>query len=249
MAGAEPPSSERIDETLRAALEAGVNWIDTAEEYHDKGNESAIGDALRRLGADDVLVCTKLFWAPHGSGFDREGVHRGIRGSLERLGRDHADVYLLHQPDDVVPIEVTWEAMREVHEQGLARTIGLSNHERVLIERALSVGPVHVVQEGLSMVDRLFNRELIAWCGERGIAAQCFEPLGSSILTGAITRETDVDALWGGHLKEWPLFGRLFEGERFERSMQVVDGLRQLAEAWNASVPELAMAWAIANPA
>jgi aryl-alcohol dehydrogenase-like predicted oxidoreductase len=98
------------------------------------------------------------------------------------------------------------------------------------------------------MVDRLYNRELIAWCAERGIAAQCFEPLGSAILTGAITRETDVDALWGGHLKEWTMFGRLFEGKRFERSMRVVDGLRELAERWNSSIADLAMAWVIAQP-
>jgi aryl-alcohol dehydrogenase-like predicted oxidoreductase len=246
--GAEVLAPERIDRTIRAALDDGVNWIDTAEEYHDRGNESAIGDALRRLDAGDKLVCTKLWPAPDGSGFDRQGVHRGIRGSLERLGRDHADVFLLHMPDDEIPIEETWAAMQEVREQGLARAVGLSNHERPVIERALSVGPVDVVQEGLSMVDYMEDRELIAWCGRQGIAAQVYEPLGSSMLTGAITRDTDVDALWGGHLKEWSLFGRLFEGGRFERSMTVVDGLRQRADAWGASVPQLAIAWVLAQP-
>lgn len=246
--GEEPPSPDRIDATIRASLDAGVNWIDTAEEYHAGGNETAIGESLRRLGADEMLVCTKLWPAPDGSGFDRDGVRRGIRASLERLRRDHADVYLLHAPDDDIPIEETWAATDEVRTEGLARAIGLSNHERPAIERALAVAPVDVVQEGLSIVDYLEHRELLAWCGERGIAAQVYEPLGSSMLTGAITRGTDVDALWGGHLQEWSLFGRLFEGERFDRSMDVVDGLRRLGDAWGATVPQLAIAWVLAQP-
>ena len=246
--GEEPPSRERIDATIRASLDAGVNWIDTAEEYHAGGNESAIGESIDRLGAGEMLVCTKLWPAPEGSGFDHDGVHRGIRASLERLGRDHTDMYLLHAPDEEIPIEETWAAMDEVRREGLARAIGLSNHERPTIERALAVATVDLVQEGLSMVDYLDDRELLAWCGEHGIAAQVYEPLGSSMLTGAITRETDVDALWGGHLKEWSMFGRLFEGERFDRSMDVVDGLRKLGDAWGASVPQLAIAWVLAQP-
>src|SRR5205814_6086217 len=103
--GIEPPGTGEIDDVLRAALDAAVDWIDTAEEYHATGNESAIGDAIRRVGADDMLVCTKLWPAPDGSGFDRDGVRRGMRGSLERLGRDHVDTYLLHAPDDTgVPL-------------------------------------------------------------------------------------------------------------------------------------------------
>ncbi len=98
------------------------------------------------------------------------------------------------------------------------------------------------------MVDHPENRELLAWCGEQGIASQVYEPLGSSMLTGAITRETDVEALWGGHLQEWSLFDRLFRGERFERSMTVVDGMRALGEAWGATVPQLAIAWVLAQP-
>jgi aryl-alcohol dehydrogenase-like predicted oxidoreductase len=125
----------------------------------------------------------------------------------------------------------------------MAGAIGLSNHPRELIERAATVGRVGFVQDGLSMVDYAENRELLAWCGERGIASQVYEPLGSSMLTGAITRQ-----LWGGHLQEWSLFDRLFRGERFERSMTVVDGLRALCDEWHATVPQLAIAWVLAQP-
>jgi len=98
------------------------------------------------------------------------------------------------------------------------------------------------------MVDYPENRALLTWCREHGVASQVYEPLGSSMLTGAITRDTDVEELWGGHLQEWSLFDRLFRGERFERSMTVVDGMRALGEAWGATVPQLAIAWALAQP-
>jgi aryl-alcohol dehydrogenase-like predicted oxidoreductase len=246
--GATPPSPETIDAVLRAALDSGHTWIDTAEEYHAGGNERAIGEAMRRTGTEELLVSTKLWPAPTGSGFHPDGVHRGIRDSLARLGRDHADMYLLHTWDDSVPVEDTWGAMHEVRDDGLARAIGVSNFDQTQIERALAVGPVHVLQTGLSMVDYLEDRDLIRWCESHGIAVQAYEPLGSSILTGAIDRQTDVDALWGGHLDEWALFDRLFKGDRFERSMKVVDGLRTLGEQWGAQIPQLAIAWVLAQP-
>jgi myo-inositol catabolism protein IolS len=247
--GTAPPSTHEIDAILRAALDGGVNWVDTAEEYHSTGNESAIGDALHRVRADDMLVCTKLWPAPDGSGFDHDGVGRGIRGSLERLGRDHVDMYLLHAPDDTgVPLAETWDAMEEIRRDGLTRAIGLSNFERPAVEEAASIAPVDLIQQGLSMVDHLDERALVRWCGDQGIGVQCYEPLGSSILTGAITRDTDVGALWGGHLNEWSLFGRLFEGERFERSMVVVDHLREIAERRDTTVSSLAIAWVLAQP-
>jgi aryl-alcohol dehydrogenase-like predicted oxidoreductase len=247
--GANPPAAHEIDPVLRAALDGGVNWLDTAEEYHATGNESAIGDAMRRIGADDMLVCTKLWPAPDGSGFDHDGVGRGIRGSLERLGRDHVDMYLLHAPDDNgVPLAETWGAMDEIRREGLTRAIGLSNFERPAIEEAAAIAPVDLIQQGLSMVDHLEERALARWCGDHGIGVQCYEPLGSSILTGVITRDTDVASLWGGHLNEWSMFGRLFEGERFERSMVVVDHLRELAARRDATISALAIAWVLAQP-
>lgn len=247
--GADPPATEDIDHVLRAGLDGGMNWVDTAEEYHATGNESAIGDALHRVGADDMLICTKLWPAPDGSGFDGEGVGRGIRGSLERLGRDHVDIYLLHAPDDTgVPLAETWGAMDAIRREGLTRAIGLSNFEQAAIEEAASIARVDVIQQGLSMVDHLDERALIRWCGQIGVGVQCYEPLGSSILTGAITRDTDVDALWGGHLHEWSLFRRLFEGERFERSMVVVDHLRGVAARRGTTVSSLAIAWVLAQP-
>ena len=98
------------------------------------------------------------------------------------------------------------------------------------------------------MVDYLDGRDLIRWCGTREIGVQCYEPLGSSVLTGAIRRDSDVDALWGGHLKEWAMFDRLLQGERFDRSMDVVEGLRELGEDWGATIAQLAVAWVVHQP-
>ena len=162
----------RATAVLRAADEAGVNWIDTSENYFDTGNESVIGIALREM-PDSFHVCSKV--APGalrsggGSGFRPEQVRRACEMSLQRLRRDHLDVYLLHWPDESgVPLPDTWGAMAALVTDGLVRTIGLSNYEREEISRCHEQRAVDVIQTGLSVLDYLDDRGMIAWCGGAG---------------------------------------------------------------------------------
>src|SRR5436305_9063833 len=158
--GHDPGDLSEVDRAvgvLRAAGEAGVNWVDTSENYFDTGNEAVIGAALREV-SDDVLVCSKV--APGealsggGSGFRPEQVRSACEMSLRRLGRDHIDVYLLHWPDESgVPLADTWGAMVELVGDGLVRSIGLSNYERDDISRCHEQRPVDVLQTGLSLID------------------------------------------------------------------------------------------------
>src|SRR3954447_15084992 len=197
--GSARPDQHAID-ARHAGLEAGMNWIDTAEVYGDGHSEEVVGRAIASLPGD-VLVATKLAPRPEGSGFRPEEVELGIRNSLKRLGLDSVDLYQLHWPDDTgVPIEDTWGAMADLVDQGLVGAIGVSNFDRELIERCEAVRHVDSLQAQLSML-HLDEADLIRWCGENGTGEVSYAPLGYGLLTGAITKDTTFDPtdFRGGH--------------------------------------------------
>ncbi|MGE5226211.1 MAG: aldo/keto reductase [Planctomycetaceae bacterium] len=229
-------------EVLRAALDAGIDWIDTAEAYFEGRNEVVIRAAMRDVGAT-MKISSKVAPAPGHSGFRPDQVRRACAGSLERLGVEHLDMYLLHWPDETgVPLEDTWTAMRSLVDEGLVRLVGLSNFEREDIERCLAVGPVDVIQEGLSPIDHLETLDLARWCAERGIAVVTYEPLGNGMLAGAIRRPADLARVVGDY-ETWPFWQRLFSPGKFERSEAVRDGMQAMADRLDRSLAQIALAW------
>jgi len=170
----ETPDIDRASRVIGTAIECGVNWLDTSENYLETRNEQLIGPALAEV-SDDFLVATKV--APGaaltggGSGFRRGEVHSACRASLERLGREHIDLYFLHWPDDTgVPLEETWGAMAELADAGLVRAVGMSNYTPDEVARCHAQRRVDAVQVGLSLIDYLEDRAAIAAWGELGIA-------------------------------------------------------------------------------
>ena len=235
---------------IGAAIESGINWLDTSENYLATHNEEVIGAALSGAG-DDFLVATKV--APGagvtggGSGFRREQVHAACRGSLHRLGRDHIDVYFLHWPDETgVPLEETWGAMAELSDAGLVRAIGMSNYSPGDVARCHARRRVDVVQVGLSLVDYLDNRSSIADWGDAGIAVTTFEPLGGGILTGRTIEQ--VRGTWTGPWLESAFYKRLLGPGNGEKSFAVADALRAIAERLDVTVAQLAIAWVLHQP-
>ena len=198
---------------IELAIESGINWLDTSENYLETRNESVIGAALQRVeGA--FLVASKV--APRagvtggGSGFRRDQVHQACRESLRRLGREHIDVYFLHWPDDTgVPLEETWGAMAELVDAGLVRAIGMSNYEIEDVERCHAERPVDCIQVGLNLIDYLDDRASIARCVELGIAATIYEPLASGILSDKTLDQ--VLAAWIGPVDRIGLLQALAE--------------------------------------
>ena len=246
----EEPDAQRAAGVIGAAIECGVNWLDTSENYLATHNEEVIGEALQLVGGD-FLVASKV--APGaaitggGSGFRREQVLQACRDSLQRLRRDHLDVYFLHWPDDTgIPLEETWGAMAELADSGLARAIGLSNYELEDVERCHRQRRVDVVQVGLSLIDYLEHRPYIASCGELGIAVTIYEPLASGILTGSTMEQ--ILAIWHGPWLESSFYKRLLGPGNAERSFAVADGLRPIAEELNATVAQVAIAWVLHQP-
>ena len=192
-------SEEVVIDAIRAGLDAGIDWIDTAEVYGDGVSELLVGRAIagRR---DELTLATKVAPAPEGSGFTPAQVRSACEKSLGRLGTDRIDLYQLHWPDETgVPLEETWGAMGDLQDAGLVRHIGVSNFDRGQIETCLAMRHVDSLQPEFSMLTRA-NGDLIRWCGEQGVGVVSYAPLAYGLLTGAITTETRFpEGDWRGH--------------------------------------------------
>lgn len=240
--GANPPEDQTIA-AMRAAFDAGCTWVDTAEVYGSGNSEKLVGRALE--GYDDVRVFTKLAPGPHGSGFDSAGARRGAEASLERLGRDVIDLYQLHWTDDDIPVETTWEAMAGLVDEGLVRHIGVSNFSQDLIERCEKVRHVDSLQPQLSLLWR-DALEILPYCMANGTGVICYGPLAYGLLSGTFTKDTTFDDNdWRGGKIRMGYYQRLFAPGSFQKNLDVVDGLRPIADRLGITLGQLALAWVV----
>ncbi|MCA1727818.1 MAG: aldo/keto reductase, partial [Actinobacteria bacterium] len=146
----EGPGDEGAIEAIRAALEAGITWIDTAEVYGNGRSEEVVARAIAGI-EPRPFVATKV--AAHLSGYSSGGVRKGAEASLARLGIDVIDLYQIHWPDEsTIPVEETWQAMAKLVDDGLARNVGVSNFDRGLLERCEAIRHVDSVQNHFSML-------------------------------------------------------------------------------------------------
>jgi aryl-alcohol dehydrogenase-like predicted oxidoreductase len=235
-------SDGSVIDAIRAALDAGIEWIDTAEVYGVGASERLVGRAIagRR---DDVMIATKVGARPDGTGFRPDEVARACDGSLERLGVEHIDLYQVHWKEDDVPVEETWGAMAALQDAGKVRWIGVSNYEREDIERCLAERHVDSLQPEFSMLDRT-NADLIRWCGERGIGVVTYGPLAYGMLTGRFARD-DI-----GRFGDWrdEQSEGVFAPDAIGRNLGVVEGLRAIAERLGATTGQVALAWNVRQP-
>jgi aryl-alcohol dehydrogenase-like predicted oxidoreductase len=241
----EAPPDDQILEAMRAAFDAGIDWIDTAEVYGKGTSETLVARAVEGR-RDQVAIATKVAPVDEGSGFLPEQVRRACEASLARLGTDRIDLYQLHWPDPIgVPIEETWGAMAELQEAGLVRAIGVSNFDRDLIERCEAIRHVDSLQQEFSML-QLQDRDLIRWCGERGTGVVSYGPLAFGLLTGSIGIGTTFAA--GDFRGPDGEVGNLFGPGNRERSIAVVDAIRPIADRIGATLAQIALAWNVAQP-
>jgi aryl-alcohol dehydrogenase-like predicted oxidoreductase len=245
--GPNPPEDEVLI-AVGAGLDAGINWIDTAEVYGSGRSEELVGRAVAGR-QDEILIATKVGPRPEGTGHRPEEVLRACRRSLARLGTDRIDLYQLHWPDsNGVPLVDTWGAMAALVDEGLVRFIGLSNYDRDQIERCLAIRHVDSLQPHFSLL-HLQNRDLIRWCGEAGVGVIPYGPLAFGLLTGAITPETRFhpsdfrSGRNGGNYYRW-----MFAPGKLERSLAVVEGLRPIAARLEVTNAQLALAWTHHQP-
>ena len=181
-------SEEEAYRLMDAAWELGINVFDTADAYGGGRSETWIGRWRKRTG-NDVVLSTKVFHSVEGDpsdrGLSRERILRQIDGSLTRLGVDHVDMYLIHEPDPETPLEETLDALDEVARAGKVRAIGASNVDRGWLERASS--RVQWVQNSYSLLDRE-SEDVLALCTKQGLGFTPFSPLAGGWLTGKYRR-------------------------------------------------------------
>ena len=250
----------RIEETEFAsavgrALDLGINCFDTAEGYGLGASERALGRALGRRRRDAILV-TKFGIGyrdkPNLRDASRARVMASIEKSLENLGTDCVDVYLVHWPDHQTPFEETMRALEDVVREGKARFVGVSNFKREEIEACMSVRRVDVAQYGWNLFDRRMQREIFPYCREHGIGVMAYGSLAYGLLTGAFTENVDFGSDdWRARADKMgsiKLFDTLFGPEFFPRNLRVVEELKGLAARYGRSLPQLALRWAISNP-
>jgi aryl-alcohol dehydrogenase-like predicted oxidoreductase len=238
------PSEEEVIEAIHTGLDAGMDWIDTAEVYGMGESERLVGLALEGR-RDDVFVATKVAPKPPGTGFAPDEIRQACEASLRRLNTDRIDLYQLHWPDSgQVPLQETWEAMGGLVEEGLVRYIGVSNFPKPFIETLLSIRHVDSLQPEFSLLF-LDLRDVIDWCGTKGIGVVAYGPLAYGVLTGAVDESTQFhERDWrSGKRTDVGYYDRLFQPDKLKRALAVVDGLRPIADRLGITLSQLSLAW------
>ena len=238
------------------ALDLGINCFDTAEGYGMGASERALGQALGRR-REKAIVVTKFGMnyrdKPNLRDSSRERVLASIDKSLKSLGTDWVDVYLVHWPDRLTPFDETMRALEEVVRDGKVRFVGLSNFKLEEIEACRQAFRVDVVQYGWNMFDRRMQRGILPYCQEHGIGFMAYGSLCFGLLTGTFTEDMDFGSGdWRsrkGNMGSIKMFENLFGPESFPRNVRAVEELKGIAARYDKSLPQLALRWAISNPA
>ena len=227
---------------IRAAFDAGITTVDTAEVYGKGHSEQIVAEALADV-RDQVIYATKVF-ANH---LKYDQVFEACEESLTRLKTDYIDLYQIHWPSgsfksEVVPIEETMSALNMLKEQGKIRAIGVSNFSRAQIEEAMQYGRIDSLQPPYSLFWRQVEKEIQPYCVENNISILAYSSLAQGLLTGKFGRDHKFEE--GDNRKD----NKLFKGENYERAQQALDKLRPIAERHQCSLAQLSLAWLIAQP-
>ena len=240
--------SESI-KVIQYALDHGVTLLDTADTYGPWTNEELVGKATKGR-RDRVVLATKF-----GNEIDGQGrrtgkvngrpeyVRKCVEGSLKRLGVDHIDLYYQHRVDPDTPIEETIGAMADLVKEGKVRYIGMSEAAPATIRRAAKVHTITALQTEYSLWSRDPEDEILSTVRELGIGFVAYSPLGRGFLTGQIKSPDDFDA--DDSRRNWPRF----QGENFQKNLDVVKRVEELAKEKGCTTGQLALAWVLAQGA
>jgi aryl-alcohol dehydrogenase-like predicted oxidoreductase len=223
-------------ETVQAALDRGLTLIDTAQYY--KSSEGRIGKILTKSGyREKCFLATKVSFD-----YSRSGVKTAFENSLRELKTDYIDLYQIHMWDETVPVEETLEAMTELQERGKIKYIGVSNFRVEHLRRALKAAPIVSNQINYNMFLRTPERELFPFCKENGIGIMVHSTLAKGYLSGKYDRNYRFPAD-----DERSTF-RQYQGKDFDRYMDAVKDLQDIAREKDWSLIELAIAWSLRKP-
>jgi len=233
--------------TLHRSLELGINFWDTADAYGPYKNEELLAIALKGKRSQ-VTLATKF-------GIVRDPANPSVRSingkpdyvkksceaSLKRLETDYIDLYYLHRVDKSIAIEETVEAMAELVREGKIRGIGLSEVSAATLRKAHTVYPITAVQSEYSLWTKDPEEDVLPACKELGVAFVPYSPLGRGFLTGQFKTENDFEPT------DYRRFSPRFQGENFQKNLELVQKVKELADKKNCTPSQLALAWVMAQ--
>jgi aryl-alcohol dehydrogenase-like predicted oxidoreductase len=232
--------------TIHRALDLGIDLLDTADMYGPFSNERLVGRAIRGR-RDQVVLATKF-----GNERTEDGSYLGVNGrpdyvlkscddSLRRLGVDHIDLYYQHRVDRTVPIEETVGAMAQLIERGKVRHLGLSEAAPDTIRRAYREHPITALQTEYSLWTRDPEDELLPLCRDLGVGFVAYAPLGRGFLTGRFHSVDDIPA------DDYRRSSPRFQGDNFQKNLELVERVKDIAKRKKATASQLALAWVLAR--
>jgi len=244
-----PQQDEESIAAIHRAVDLGINWIDTAAAYGFGRSEQVVGRALDGL-AERPFVFTKCSLLDDGTGrvrhsLNRDSVLREAEASLQRLGIEAIDLYQIHWPVPEQDIEEGWSALAELKEQGLVRHIGVSNFDADQLRQIGSIAPVETLQPPYSLVDRAVEEEILPFAEREGIGVIVYSPMGSGLLTGAMTRER-IEQM---PADDWRACDPRFTEPQLSEHLALAARLRTVADRHAVAPGAVAVAWALRHPA
>ncbi|AQQ52394.1 aldo/keto reductase [Planococcus lenghuensis] len=239
----------RLDEEdgkhmVRAALDHGVTFLDTADVYGEGRSEELIGEVLKDYGRNQYVIATKggSDWRTNSKNNDPAYMRQALEDSLERLQLDYVDLYYIHWPDGKTPIRESVAELAKLRDEGKIRAIGVSNVSLAQLKEANAEDDVNAVQLAYHMLNREIEKDILPYCVENDISIIAYGPLAFGLLGGKYTKELKLPE--GDFRRGLPLFQ---EGE-FEKNLAIVEELKKVADKKGTDLSNLALAWLLAQP-
>lgn len=243
-----PQDDKDSIEAIHAALDAGINWIDTAPVYGLGHSEEVVAKAVSgRAKRPYIFTKCGLVWNEKGEvgrSLQRDSIRRELESSLRRLKVDAIDLYQIHWPDPENEIEEGWRTLAELKQEGKVRNIGVSNFNVQQMKRAEKIAPITSLQPNYNAVTRDIEKEILPYCRQHNIGVIVYSPMKSGLLTGKMTRER-IKALPKDDFRpRTPNFNEPL----LTRNLGLVEVLRAIGQRHRRTPGEVAIAWVLRDP-
>lgn len=235
---------------IHAALDAGINWIDTAAVYGLGHSEEVVAKALATYGGPKPYVFTKCERAWNSErqivkSLDPISIRRECEDSLRRLNVDVIDLYQIHWPEPEQDIEQGWQTLADLKQEGKVRWIGVSNFNVSQMKRIEPIAPITSLQPPYSLVRPEVETEILPFALERSIGTIVYSPMGSGLLTGSMTRER----LASLPADDWRIKSAFFQEPLLTKNLAIVESLKEIGARYGKKAGEIAIAYVLSNPA
>ena len=234
---------------IHAALDAGMNWIDTAAVYGLGHSEEVVAKALEgRANRPYVFTKCARIWDESrqiGKSLKADSVRRECEASLRRLKVDVIDLYQIHWPEPDEDVEEGWGTLARLKEEGKVRWIGVSNFNLDQLKRAQAIAPITSLQPPYSLIRREVEAGALPYCAEHNVGVIAYSPMGSGLLTGTMTRERIANL----PEDDWRRRSPQFQEPLVTRNLKIADKLKEIAARHSRSAGEAAIAWVLRNSA